>query len=88
MLNVGTAVTVVLVPGWMTQLCSLMVWESRPMGMAYTGLHTRWGGSCASGNAEDVHKLFRGKSINYCRNPQDTFHMCEDLVLCSATLHR
>lgn len=66
-----------------------MVWESHPTGTAYAGLCTGWGSSCASGNAkEDERKPTEKKGINFHGNPQDIFHMCEELVPCSATLHR
>lgn len=87
-LNVGTAMAAVLVPVWMAPLRSLMVWESHLTGTGYAGLRVGWGGSCALGNAEEEHKATEEKSINYCRNPQDALHTCEESVPCSATLHR
>lgn len=88
MLDIGTPVAAVLVPVWMVPLCSLMVSESHLTGIGYAGLHMGQGHNCESGNAKEKHKPTKEKVINYSVNPPDTFHMCEESVPCSATLHQ
>lgn len=65
---------------------ALFMWESHLTRMGYGGLGMGWGDSCASGNTEKEHKATKENDTNYCRSPQDNFHLLEAWVLHSVTL--